>query len=82
MRHRITPGLTLETDVRWTSASLTVPTFASVKTPTGVTRSPSELPTTKGHLGVGVSSELELGKYWTLRAGLFLDQPKIGRAHV
>ncbi len=77
VRHRITPGLTLETDLRWTSASLTVPTFASVKTPTGVTRIPSELPTTKGHLGIGVSSELELGKYWTLRAGLFLDQPSV-----
>ncbi len=77
VRHRITPGLTLETDVRWTSASLTVPAFASVKTATGVTRSPSELPTTKGHLGVGVSSELELGKFWTLRAGFFLDQPSV-----
>ena len=76
-RHRINSILTVETDLRWTSAGLKVPTFASVSTPTGVTRAPSELPATKGHLGIGVSSELELGKFWTLRAGLFLDQPSV-----
>ena len=77
VRHRLTPILTVETDLRWTAAGVRMPTFASVSTPTGVTKAPSELPTTKGHLGFGVSSEMELGKFWTLRAGLFLDQRSI-----
>ena len=77
VRHRLTPILTVETDLRWISAGLKVPTFPSVSTPMGVTKAPSELPTSKGHVGVGVSSELELGKFWTLRAGLFLDQPSV-----
>jgi len=77
VRHRINPILTVETDLRWTSAGLRVPTFASVSTPAGLVTSPSELPAAKSHLGVGLSSELELGKFWTLRAGLFLDGQSI-----
>lgn len=80
VRHRITPMLTWEADLRWTSANLRVPTFASVQTPAGTVSTPMELPHGRSHLGVFISSELELGKFWTLRGGLALDQRTVEEA--
>ncbi|MDP1832926.1 MAG: outer membrane protein transport protein [Geothrix sp.] len=80
MRHRITPMLTWEADLRWTSASLQVPTFATVQTPSGTVTAPAELPRGKGHLGLSASLEMDLGKFWTLRGGLALDQRSIEEA--
>jgi hypothetical protein len=40
-------------------------------------KAPAELSKGRGHAGWGVSSELELGKLWTIRAGLFLDQQSV-----
>jgi long-subunit fatty acid transport protein len=80
LRHRITPMVTWEADVKWTSASLRVPTFASVRTPSGRVAAPAELPQGKSHLGLNASAEVELGKFWTLRAGLSLDQRSIEEA--
>ena len=77
MRHRITPLLTWEADLRWTSAGLRVPTFATVVTPSGLVSAPGDLPRGKSHLGLNASIEMELGKFWTLRSGLSLDQRSI-----
>ncbi len=77
VRHRNLPFMTWEADLRWTSASLSVPSFAAVQTPSGMVSAPWELPHGKSHLGLDASSELELGKFWTLRAGLSLDQRSI-----
>ncbi len=80
MRHRITPMLTWEADLRWTSANLRVPRFATVQTPSGTVAAPVELPAGKSHLGLSASMELELGKFWTLRGGLALEQRSIEEA--
>jgi len=74
VRHRATPMVTWEADLRWTSANLRVPGFAVAETPSGPVSAPAELPQGRGHLGLGASMEVELGKFWTLRAGFFLDQ--------
>jgi long-subunit fatty acid transport protein len=76
-RHRAHPMVTWEADLRWTSAGLRVPAFALVATPSGVVTAPAELPRGKGHFGVNASVEVELGKYWTLRSGLSLDQRSV-----
>jgi long-subunit fatty acid transport protein len=82
IRHRIHPRVTWEADLRWTSASLTLPTFASVATPAGTISAPNELPNGKSHFGVSGSIEVEVGKSWTLRGGLALDQRSIDEALV
>ncbi len=79
-RHRAHPMVTWEADLRWTSAGLRVPAFALVATPTGPVAAPAELPRGKSHLGVNASVEIELGKYWTLRSGLSLDQRSVDEA--
>ncbi|NWJ41623.1 MAG: outer membrane protein transport protein [Geothrix sp.] len=77
LRHRLTPMMTWEADLRWTSASLRVPTFATVETPSGTVSAPTDLPRGRGHLGLNLSAEVELGKFWTLRGGLALDQRSV-----
>lgn len=74
VRHRAHPMVTWEADLSWTSAGLRVPGFAQARTPTATVGSPAALPTGRSHLGLGASAEVELGKFWMLRAGLFLDQ--------
>ena len=81
VRHRNMPFMTWEADLRWTSASLRVPSFATVQTPSGTVSAPGELPHGKSHLGVDASTELELGKFWTLRAGLSLDQRSVDASY-
>jgi long-subunit fatty acid transport protein len=81
IRHRNLPFMTWEADLRWTSASLQVPSFAVVQTPSGVVSAPGELPHGKSHLGLNASTEFELGKFWTLRAGLSLDQRSVDVAY-
>jgi len=80
MRHRATPMITWEADLRWTSANLRVPAFATVQTPSGSVSAPAELPAGKSHLGLSTSVEIELGKFWTLRGGLALDQRSVAEA--
>lgn len=80
VRHRITPMMTWEADLKWTSAGLRVPGFATVATPSGTVSAPAELPRGKSHLGLGLSAEVELGKFWTLRGGLALDQRSVEEA--
>ena len=82
VRHRAHPMVTWEADLRWTSAGLRVPAFAQVVTPSGPVSAPVELPQGKGHFGVRASVEVELGKYWTLRGGLDLDQRAVEEAQV
>jgi long-subunit fatty acid transport protein len=77
MRHRATPMVTWEADLRWTSAGLRMPSFALVDTPSGPVTAPMELPRGKSHLALGASVEVELGKFWTLRGGLALDQRSV-----
>lgn len=81
VRHRITPMITWEADLKWTSAGLRVPSFASVQTPSGTVSAPAELPRGRSHLGLGVSAEVELGKLWTIRGGLALDQRSVEEAN-
>jgi long-subunit fatty acid transport protein len=81
VRHRNMPFMTWEADLRWTSAGLRVPSFAAVQTPSGMVSAPGELPHGKSHLGLDASTELELGKFWTLRAGLSLDQRSVDVAY-
>jgi len=81
VRHRNLPYMTWEADLRWTSASLRVPSFAAVQTPSGLVSAPAELPHGKSHFGVNASTELELGKYWTVRAGLSLDQRSVDASY-
>lgn len=76
-RHRATPMITWEADLRWTSAGLRMPAFAVVSTPSGPVSAPLELPQGKSHLGLGASVEVELGKFWTVRGGLSLDQRSV-----
>jgi len=80
MRHRVLPFMTWEVDLRWTSASLRVPGFATVQTPSGTVSAPAELPHGKSHMALNASTELDLGKYWTLRAGLSFDQRSVDEA--
>jgi long-subunit fatty acid transport protein len=77
VRHRNLPFMTWEADLRWTSASLRVPSFAAVQTPSGMVSAPGELPHGRSHVSLNASTELELGKFWTLRAGLSLDQRSV-----
>ncbi len=49
-------------------------------TPSGTVSAPAELPRGKSHLGLGLSAEVELGKFWTLRGGLALDQRSVEEA--
>ncbi len=81
VRHRNLPFMTWEADLRWTSASLSVPSFAAVQTPSGMASAPGELPHGKSHLELNASTELELGKFWTLRAGLSLDQRSVDASY-
>lgn len=81
-RHRLTPMMTWEADLCWTSGSLQVPTFASVQTPSERVSVPGELPQGKGHLGLNASAEVDLGKFWTLRGGLSLAQRSIEDARI
>jgi len=82
IRHRAHPMVTWEADLRWTSAGLRVPSFAQVATPSGPVTAPAELPRGKGHFGVSASVEVELGKFWTLRGGLALDQRAVEEAQI
>lgn len=82
MRHRVHPMVTWEADLRWTSAGLRVPVFALVDTPSGPVTAPAELPRGKGHFDVSASVEVELGKFWTLRGGLALDQRGVEEAQI
>jgi long-subunit fatty acid transport protein len=77
VRHRNMPFMTWEADLRWTSAALSVPSFATIQTPSGTVGAPSELPHGRSHLGLDASTELEIGKSLTLRAGLSLDQRSV-----
>jgi long-subunit fatty acid transport protein len=77
VRHRLLPMMTWEADLRWTSASMGVPTFASIQTPGGTVSAPMELPRGRSYFGLHLSSELELGKFWTLRGGVALDQRSV-----
>ena len=77
MRHRFLPNLTWEADLRWTSGNLRVPSFAAVTAPSGTVTAPSELPQGRGHLGFSTSAEVELGKLWTIRGGLAMDQRSV-----
>ncbi|MBI1751168.1 MAG: outer membrane protein transport protein [Acidobacteria bacterium] len=77
VRHRLSPMVTWEADLRWTSGGLQAPSFASIQTPSGTVSTPWELPRGKSHLGVFVSAEVEMGKFWTLRGGLSLDQRSV-----
>jgi len=81
-RHRLNPMITWEGDLRWTAAGLEVPAFAQLGTPSGLVTGPAILPRRKGHLGAGLSVEIELGKLWMLRAGAFLDQSSTEDAQV
>lgn len=74
VRNRVHPLITWEADLRWTAAGLQVPTLPGLATPSGVVTSPGAGERGRGHLGLGLSAEVDLGKLWTLRAGLFLDQ--------
>lgn len=76
-RHRLSPMMTWEVDLRWTSANLRMPAFASVQTPIAAVSAPQQLPQGKSHLGLNSSVEVELGKFWTLRGGLALDQRSV-----
>jgi len=80
VRHRLLPMMTWEADVRWFSASLAAPTFASLQTPAGTVSAPMELPHGRSHFSFSTSSELELGKFWTLRGGLAFEQRSIDAA--
>jgi long-subunit fatty acid transport protein len=80
VRHRILPIMTWEADLRWTSASLRMPAFATARTPSGTVSTPAELPRGRGHLALSASTELDLGKFWVLRAGLSLDQRSVEEA--
>lgn len=77
VRHRLGPMLTWEADLRWTSANLRVPGFASVLTPSGTVSAPMQLPQGKSYLGLHTSAEVELGKFWTLRGGIALTQRSV-----
>jgi long-subunit fatty acid transport protein len=74
MRHRVSTIVTWEADLRWTSGNLQMPSFATVSTPNGLVVAPAELPKGKGYLGIHASTEIALGKFWTIRGGLALDQ--------
>jgi len=80
VRHRITPMVTWEADLRWYSAGLRVPTFATVTTPSGTATAPTELPQGKSHMALQASVEVELGKFWTLRSGVSMDQRSVAEA--
>ena len=77
LRQRVTSMVTWEADLKWTSANLRMPAFATVQTPSGSVTAPAELPHGRSHLSLNASVEFELGKAWTLRSGLALDQRSI-----
>lgn len=77
VRHRLTPLLTWEADLHWSPGSTKVPAFATIQTPTGTVAAPTELPAGESQLGLGMSAEMELGKFWTLRGGFTLDQRSV-----
>lgn len=81
-RQRVNSLITWEGDLRWTAAGLQVPGFAQVGTPSGIVTPPATIARSKGHLGGGLSAEVELGKFWTLRAGAFVDQASVDEALV
>ena len=81
VRHRNMPFMTWEADLRWTSANLRMQSFAAVQTPSGMISAPGELPHGKSHLALNASTELELGKFWTLRAGLSLEQRNVDASY-
>ena len=80
VRHRLNSLITWEADLRWTAAGLTVPDFAQLQTPSGPVAGPAALPRELGHLGMGLSAEVALGKRWTLRAGAFFDRNSVEEA--
>ncbi len=82
LRHRVTPMVTWEADLKWTSANFRVPAFAQMQTPSGAVTAPAELPRGKSHLSLGASVEVELGKAWTLRGGLNLAQRSVEESAV
>lgn len=82
VRQRINSMITWEGDLRWTAAGLQVPSLAQIGTPSGTVASPGTFARGKSHLGYGASAEVELGKYWILRAGAFIDQAALDEAQV
>jgi long-subunit fatty acid transport protein len=77
VRQRPHPKFTWEVDLRYTTAGLQVPGFAQAVTPQGVVTAPAELPHGTSHTALSASAELELGKLWTVRGGLTLDQRSV-----
>ena len=77
VRHRIMPWMTWEADVKWTSAGLRVPSFATIQTLSETVSAPTDLPHGKSHLTLSGSTEMDLGKFWTLRMGFSLDQRSV-----
>ncbi|HEX9011849.1 MAG TPA: outer membrane protein transport protein [Holophagaceae bacterium] len=82
VRQRVSSMITWEGDLRWTAAGLQVPGFAQIGTPSGMVATPASLARGKAHLGGGLSAEVELGKFWTLRAGAFMDQTAMDEARI
>lgn len=79
-RHRLSPMVTWEADLKWTAGGLRMPGFAQLATPTGLVTAPAELPEGRSHLGLSASVEVDLGKFWTLRGGLNLEQRSMEEA--
>lgn len=79
-RHRLSPMMTWEADLKWTAGGLRMPGFAQVATPSGSVGAPAQLPEGRSHLGLGASVEVDLGKFWTVRGGLSLEQRAVDEA--
>lgn len=75
LRHRSNNSFTWEADLRYTDgAKLELPGQVGVQTPSGAVLSPAGEFLGQRAIGLSLMGELALGKDWTLRGGLSIDQ--------
>lgn len=75
LRHRATNLFTWEVDLRYTDGEgIELPGPVGLATPSGTTFSPAGTYEGQPAVGVSLMGELALGKDWTVRGGLSIDQ--------
>ena len=82
VRNRVNNLFTWEFDLRATGSGLSMPTWASLVTPSGTVAAPSEMPETKRAIGFSAMGEVDLTKRLVLRGGIAYDPATVDTSRV
>ncbi len=77
VRQRVNQLFTWEADVRLTFGGTSLPTFASLQTPSGTVSAPSQMAEGGSNKALFILGEVAMTKSWTLRGGLALESSSL-----